>query len=137
MSRIAVHARFLAVASAALLLLGACGGGSDGGQEESDGGGDTAATGECGGSGGKTLKLEASDFQFEPAELSAPAGEQVTVEFTNSDSAPHTFTIEDLDCDTGSVDAGQSAELSFTMPDSETGWICTIHPDMTGTLTPQ
>lgn len=135
MSRIGVH-RLLALVSAAVVLLGACGGGSDEDQDGSQGTGETAA-GECGGSGGKTLRLEATDFQFEPSELSAPAGEQVTVEFTNSDEAPHTFTIEDLDCDTGSVEAGQSAELSFTMPGSETGWICTIHPDMTGTLIPR
>ena len=136
MSRIGARARFFAVVCAALLVLGACGG-SDEDQEGSQGTGDSAATGECGGSGGKSLKVEAADFQYEPSELSAPAGEQVTVEFTNSDDAPHTFTIEDLDCDTGSVDAGQSAELSFTMPDADMGWICTIHPDMTGTLTPK
>lgn len=136
MSRFGNHGRLLAFLSAALLVLGACGG-SDEEQEGSQADGETTATGECGGSGGKVLKVEAADFQFEPAELSAPAGEQVTVEFTNSDDAPHTFTVDDLECDTGSVDSGQSAELSFTMPDAETGWICTIHPDMTGTLTPK
>lgn len=133
MSRFGIHGRWLALLSAALLLLGACGGGSD----EEGGSQGEEAVGACGGSGGTALKLEASDFQFEPDELSAAAGEQVTVEFTNSDDAPHTFTIEDLDCDTGSVESGQSAELSFTMPDTETGWICTIHPDMTGTLVPK
>ena len=134
MSRFGRHGRLVAGVCATLLLLGACGG-DDGDEEASQTG--EAAQGECGGSGGTVLELEASDFQFEPSELSAPAGEQVTVEFTNSDDAAHTFTIEDLDCDTGSVDSGQSAELSFTMPGAETGWICTIHPDMTGTLIPK
>ncbi|MDQ4145218.1 MAG: cupredoxin domain-containing protein [Actinomycetota bacterium] len=119
---------------AAVLLFGACGGGSDEGDSAGEG---DAASGECGGSGGTTLTVEASDFQFEPSEFSAAAGEQVTVEFTNTDDAPHTFTIDDLECDTGSIDSGQSAELSFTMPEADMGFICTIHPDMKGTLTPE
>ena len=120
--------RLLAVLSAASLALGGCGG-------DDEDGGDGAAAGACGGEGGTSVSMEAADFKFEPDELVAPAGEQVTVEFTNQDDAPHTFTIEDLDCDTGSVDSGQSATLTFTMPEEETGFICTIHPDMTGTLT--
>ena len=131
MSRFGLRSRLVVGLFVSLLVAVACGGDSE------DGGSETAGAGECGGSGGTMLTVEASDFQYEPSELSAAAGEQVTVEFTNSDDAPHTFTIEDLDCDTGSVDSGQSAELSFTMPEEETGWICTIHPDMTGTLTPE
>ena len=130
MSRFSVRFRLALGVAAAVLLVSACGGGDDGS-------GGAGASGECGGSGGTALTVEASDFQFEPSELTAPAGEQVTVEFTNSDDAPHTFTIEAFDCDTGSVESGQSAELSFTMPDADTGWICTIHPDMKGTLTPE
>ena len=131
MSRFGVGSRLVGLVGLALLI-GACGGGADDGSQ-----GGTESSGECGGSGGTVLAVEASDFQYEPAELVAPAGEQVTVEFTNSDEAPHTFTIEAFDCDTGSIDSGQSAELSFTMPDADTGWICTIHPDMKGTLTPE
>ena len=80
------------------------------------------------------MKVEASNFSFDPDELSARAGAQVTVEFTNSDKTPHMFTIDELECDTGNVGAGQSAELSFTMPDQETAWLCLIHSDMTGLL---
>ena len=121
--------RLAAGVFATALVFAACGGGD----EEPAASGDGA----CGGEGGTALSLESADFKFAPDQLSAPAGEQVTVEFTNQDDAPHTFTVQDLDCDTGSVESGQSATLSFTMPEEETGFICTIHPDMTGTLKPE
>ena len=134
MSQLSLPVRLAAALCAVALVLGACGGSED---EGDTGSSEDALAGQCGGSGGTVFSVEAADFQYEPSELSAAPGEQVTVEFTNQDDAPHTFTIDDLDCDTGSVDPGQSAELSFTMPDTETGWICTIHPDMVGTLTPK
>lgn len=142
-----IHLRVGAAVFAALLLAGACGGGSDDGDSpdaapdspaaEETASEEAASSGECGGSGGEGLKLEASNFQFEPSDLGAPAGEQVTVAFTNSDDVPHTFTISDLACDTGSVAGGDTAELSLTMPDAETEFVCLIHPDMKGTLTPE
>ena len=125
----------LAIACIAVFVLGACGGDDDGGGDS--GGGDTAASGECGGSGGTGLDISAENSQFSTDELAAPAGEQVTVTFTNDDSFAHTFTVSDLDCDTGDVDGGSSAELSFTMPDAETEFACTIHPSMTGNLVPE
>jgi plastocyanin len=113
----------------AILVLSACGG------DDGDGGG--AAAGECGGSGGTALSISADNTEFDTDELTAPAGEQVTVEFENKDSVAHTFTVSDLDCDTGDVDGGSTAELSFTMPDAETEFSCTIHSNMTGTLVPE
>jgi plastocyanin len=129
----------LALACVAVFVLGACGGDDDGGDTGGDGGGggDAAAAGECGGSGGTALEISAENTEFSTAELSAPAGEQVTVTLTNDDSLPHTFTVSDLDCDTGNVDGGASADLSFTMPDAETDYACTIHSNMTGTLVPE
>ena len=124
--------RLLAGLFVACLVFAGCGG--DDGDGGGEGGGGAAA---CGGEGGTELTLVSANFKFDPEDLAAPAGEQVTVDFTNEDDAPHTFTIEDLGCDTGTVDSGQSATLSFTMPEEETGFICTIHPDMTGRLTPE
>jgi cytochrome c oxidase subunit II len=123
----------MALIAVALLALSACGGDDNGG----DGGGGEAAAGECGGSGGTTLSISADNTEFDTDELTAPAGEQVTVEFENKDSVAHTFTVGDLDCDTGNVDGGSTAELSFTMPDAETEFVCTIHSNMTGTLVPE
>ncbi|MDQ4094716.1 MAG: cupredoxin domain-containing protein [Actinomycetota bacterium] len=149
MNRARLHFRLVAGVFAAALVLGACGGGSDGGggdpaageipenEQPTDENTDAATSGKCGGSGGEAVKLVASQFQFQPSELAAAAGEQVTVEFTNDDDVPHTFTITDLECDTGSVAGGDTAKLSFTMPDSDMPFVCVIHPDMQGTLTPQ
>ncbi len=151
--------RLLTVLFAAVLVLGACGG-DDGGEDgapdsateqtkegepleetdrgygDGDGGG-AGGGGKCGGSGGQSVDVEASNFQFKPDEISAPAGEQITVNFKNSDDVPHTFTISDMSCDTSSVAGGASSKLSFTMPDAETEWICTIHTNMMGTLVPK
>lgn len=132
--------RLLAVACAAVFVMGACGGDDDGGDSGDDaggGGGEAAAAGECGGSGGTALAISAENTAFDTDELTAPAGEQVTVEFTNNDSLPHTFTVPDMDCDTGNVDGGETAQLSFTMPDTETEYVCTIHSNMEGTLVPE
>lgn len=141
--------RVFSVLFVAALVLGACGGGdgddapdtaAEGTESPTDdagGGGEDGTTGECKGSGGEMVDVEAANFQFKPNKISAPAGEQVTVKFTNSDDTPHTFTITDMACDTSAVGGGASAELSFTMPDAETEWICSIHPDMKGTLTPE
>ena len=115
-------------------LTGACGSDSEGG---GGGGEDAAAAVECGGSGGTTVDMKTVNFVFEPDQVSAPAGGQVTVNLTNEDDVPHTFTIEDTECDTGNVDKGKSKEVSFTMPETEVEFICTIHPDMKGTLVPE
>lgn len=148
--------RLFAVLFAATLVLGACGGGdgddapdsaaettegtdTGGGGYGGDGGdgGDGGGSGKCGGSGGEMVDVKAANFAFKPNQISAPAGDQVTVTFTNTDDTPHTFTITDLACDTSAVGGGDSAELSFTIPDAETEWICSIHPDMKGTLVPE
>lgn len=133
--RLSGNWRLLAMACVAVFVLGACGGDDDGG--DTGGGGDAAAAGECGGSGGTALSIDAENTKFSTDELSVAAGEQVTVTLTNNDSFPHTFAVTDLDCDTGNVEGGASADLSFTMPDAETDYVCSIHPAMTGTLVPE
>ncbi len=142
MSRSSPVFRLIAGLFALMLLLAACGGddeeptgGGDGGGDQTEAQGD-ATGGECGGQGGTELTLVAENTTFKPTELSAAAGEQVTVSFENKDSLPHTFTIADLDCDTGTVDGGDTATLSFTMPQTETQFVCTIHSNMVGSLVP-
>jgi plastocyanin len=117
-------------AAALLLLLGACGGDEPEPTAES-GGESTEATQEEGGGSG-TVELSAADFAFEPGDLSAAAGD--TIEFTNEDDAPHTFTAQDAGIDE-EVEAGGSTSIS--LGDVEPGsydFICTIHPEMKGTL---
>jgi len=128
--------RLLAVFACAAIFLAACGGDDDGGEttngdsEQSDDGGDTG--------GGTSIDLTAQDNSFSPAEISAPAGEEVTVSFTNDGNNPHTFSSEDAGFDSDTVESGQSAEVTFTMPDAETEFICNVHgAAMSGTLSPE
>ena len=124
--------KLVAGLAAMLLLLGAaCGGDDDGGSESSTDSGSTSEdTSED--TGGGSVTLTASNFAFDPSDLSAAVGD--TIEFTNEDDAPHTFTADDASIDED-VDAGGSTSISLA--DVEPGsydFVCKIHPDMTGTL---
>ena len=126
----------LGTVTAALVLtlaFVACGGG-DGDASDSTGptvstGGTTASTGATSDGGGTTITI--SGFAFDPSnvEVSGPT----TIAVTNEDGATHTFTTDD-----GSVDeeigGGQTVEVQVDVT-SDTGFHCTIHPTMTGTLT--
>ena len=112
----------LVLAAGALLLTAACGGDDDGGSEEN--GGD---------SGGGTVAVTAANFAFDPSEVTAAAGD--TIEFTNEDDAPHTFTAEEAGIDE-EVDPSGSTSISLEGVEAgEYEFVCTIHPEMTGTLT--
>jgi plastocyanin len=120
--------RLLVVCLLATAVLAACGGDDEG---SDDGNGDS-------GGGGSSTELSAVDNAFEPEEISAPAGEEVTVTFTNDGNNPHTFSSADADIDSGTVDPGDSTEVTFTMPDAETSFQCDIHGGvMGGTLVPE
>jgi plastocyanin len=93
-------------------------------------GGDTGGdTGGATGGGGSSITIV--DFAYDPSTLSVSSGSS-EIEVTNEDDADHTFTLDD-----GSVDqeiaAGESATVTVDISES-TGFHCTIHPDMTGTL---
>lgn len=128
--------KLLAIFAFAAIVLAACGGDDDGetatgDSEQSEDGGDT-------GGGGSSVELSAQDNSFSPAEISAPAGEEVTVTFTNDGNNPHTFSSEDAGFDSDTVESGDSAEVTFTMPDAETTFLCNVHGEaMSGTLLPE
>ncbi|MGH2735463.1 MAG: cupredoxin domain-containing protein [Actinomycetota bacterium] len=125
--------RLLVALALALVVFAACGG-----DDDETSGGNGGGGGDGGGGGGTTLELSAVDNNFEPTELSAAAGEEVTVEVTNDGSNPHTFSSEDGGFDSGTVDPGSSASVSFTMPDAETEFVCNVHgAAMSGTLVPE
>ncbi|MDP9068389.1 MAG: cupredoxin domain-containing protein [Actinomycetota bacterium] len=121
--------RLIVASLAALFLLGACSNGAEPAAEPAPAAG--------GGGGNSSTSISAVDNEFEPTELALTAGEEVTVTFTNDGEAPHTFTSEELGFDTGTVDPGASAEVTFTAPEEETPFVCTIHAesdDMVGTI---
>jgi plastocyanin len=140
--------------AAALLTIGltfavACG--DDDADDGADAGGDETAAASTAPAGGEEtdapddgggdsdvgpLALQAADFSFAPASLSAPAGTTVSLTVTNAGEAPHTFTVDDLDIDE-EIAAGEQATIEFTFPDEATEFYCKFHKSqMTGMLTP-
>lgn len=114
---------------ATVLLLGACSSGSEPAS--------TSSSGEDGASSSDSIS--SVDNEFEPTELKLAPGEEVTLTFTNNGETIHTFTSDELGFDTGNVDPGASAEVTFTAPEEETRFVCTIHEgsdDMVGTISP-
>lgn len=122
--------KFLAAFFASVLLFTACGGDGTGTSEQTETGTETD-NGDPETTSGLTVTMQ--DFSFSPNQVDVEPGEEVTLEVTNSGSAPHTFTAKDLDIDER-LDPGSSTEITFTAPDQDVSWLCTIHPQMTGTI---
>jgi len=114
--------RVLAIAGAALVGLTAC--------NSSEPSGDVAR----GSAPADSIRIVAVDQAFDPGTLDLEAGEEVTVEVTNNDDMAHDFAIDSLELNTGTIEAGDVANASFTVPDDGVEFICTLHPDMTGRI---
>ena len=69
---------------------------------------------------------------FDPGAVTATSGQVVA--FTNEDSVPHTFTLDDGSCDTGNIANGASGAIRFDAAGTYP-FHCTIHSSMTGTVT--
>jgi plastocyanin len=123
----------LLVLLVAVLTLAACGGGetpSNGGNEAPEEANEAGAGGE-----GTEVTVTAANFAFSPDELALEPGQEVSLTFVNDDSAPHTFTSEDVGIDV-KADAGAEATGTFTAPESgSVDFQCLIHPAMKGTIT--
>jgi plastocyanin len=85
---------------------------------------------------GEAVRLVAVDGQFTPDSLQLPAGEEVTIEIRNEDGTAHDFAVGSLDVNTGTIDPGEAATATFTMPDDVTEFECTIHGGMSGRINP-
>ncbi|MCC7076535.1 MAG: cupredoxin domain-containing protein [Acidimicrobiia bacterium] len=108
-----------ALVAVAGLAFTACGGGTGDSPDTTQGGGSTTTMG--GHANGNTLHVigtdkNGADNKFDPKELDLKAGETYTVEFENTGSVAHTFTIKDWDVDTGLVNPGDTEEVEFTVP---------------------
>lgn len=87
----------------------------------------------CGAGGPTTtINVTMTDFHFEPAQFTVPAGQEITVTATNNGAVEHEFVIFKLGTDAGAkfgdedeeniyweveVQPGQSATETFTAPD--------------------
>lgn len=72
-----------------------------------------------------TVTVTIKNFAYSPQPVSAKVGDVVA--WKNDDSAPHTATMDDGSCDTGSISSGSTAMLVFTAPGTYT-YHCKIHP---------
>jgi plastocyanin len=72
------------------------------------------------------------NFAFGPAAIQAKVGEVIA--FTNGDSAPHTASLDDGSCTTGTIAPGTSDGLVFTAAGTYP-FHCKIHTTMKGTIT--
>lgn len=86
--------------------------------------------------GGVVVKIV--NFKFVPADFSVKPGETVTI--TNDDSVPHTFTALPHSSpfgafDTGTINPGQTVTITAPRKPGTFGYLCTLHPFMTGALT--
>ena len=80
----------------------------------------------------QNLRLTMGDNLFFPAEISVPAGTQIT--WLNSGNTQHTTTASDL-WDSGAIAPGERWAAVFRVPGTY-DYLCTIHPDeMRGRLT--
>jgi plastocyanin len=76
-----------------------------------------------------TVPVSITDYTFAPATITVHPGDTVT--WSNGDSVPHTATARNGGFDTGTIDPGASASVTFQKP-GHYAYRCAIHPDMVG-----
>jgi plastocyanin len=95
--------------------------------------------------GGPVLELEAEGIAFKETTLTTPADQPFQIDFKNNDSGvPHNVAIHEgsptgPEKFKGEVFPGV-AERTYDVPALPAGayaFVCTVHPNMTGTLTVQ
>lgn len=123
------HRAIIHLGLAAAFVLAACGADDDApaeGTTEAD-----APAGEA----SDTAEVAIADddgLRFDPADVTVAAGGTVT--WAHEGSLPHTVTASDGAFDSGELAGGET--FSFTAEDTGTiDYACSIHPDMTGTIT--
>ena len=95
------------------------------------------------GSGGAVVNITAQNIDFTTKQVSAPANAPFTIHFDNQDaSVPHDVVIKDstgMAMFTGDLVTGV-AQKDYSVPALAAGtytFVCTVHTNMTGTLTVQ
>ncbi len=81
------------------------------------------------GQGVPSTRVRIAGFAYAPPVIRVPAG--ATVTWQNDDADAHTVTSDDNSMDTGVIEAGVSASLTFTIA-GDYAYYCTIHPGMRG-----
>jgi plastocyanin len=100
-----------------------------GGAAPAPGGGSSPPS--AGGGAATMHDVSISASGFSPSTVTIKAGE--SVRWTNSDSTPHTATIDDHSWTSPNLSGGQTFFKTFTSLGT-IGYHCHIHPEMTGTI---
>lgn len=134
MSRLRKRWAALIATGAAVLALGIGGCGDD--EEEPASSPEPAQQTESGADNSDTADVQAQDvqmldFEFAPPTITIAAGGEVT--WVNEGQAPHDATADDDSFATELLDPGESESVTFDEPGSYS-YICSIHPQMTGTI---
>ncbi|MPZ74870.1 MAG: hypothetical protein GEU74_16940 [Nitriliruptorales bacterium] len=114
-----------AAAALGMLTLAACGGPVEASGDVRMGAADGAAT-----------RVVARDNEFEPTTLELPSGSKVTIEVVNEGHQAHNLVIDDITLSTGTLEPGQVATATLTVPDAPVTYYCSFHPGMEGRLKP-
>ena len=98
----------------------------------------SAAASDDGAAGG--LEITAADLLFSTDTLTAPAGEDFVVTFTNNDTVPHNFSVYteeggDAIVTGDIINEGETDEVEVSALEPGTYFfMCDLHPEMNGTL---
>lgn len=117
-------ARTAGAAATCVLLLAACSGGETS-EDPSGTAQETEAT------GGGQAQVSIVDNAFEPTEIEVGSGS--TASWENTGDNPHTVTFEDGE-DSGTLESGATYSRTFDAA-GDFPYACSIHPEMTGTVT--
>lgn len=133
--------KWLVAMLAALALgaaLAACGDDEDeegGSAQTTEQPADTSSDTGAAAAGGETVEVGMKDIQYVPKAVTVKAGG--TVKWTNSDSVTHTVTKKSgpgQKFDSRNMQVGDTFEQKFDTP-GKVDYLCTIHPNQTGTVT--
>ena len=89
---------------------------------------------QVGGPSVRAASIAISGFAFAPRALTIPAG--TTVTWRNLDEEPHTVRGGDELVRSGALDQGETFSVRFDKPGTYR-YGCSIHPQMSGTITVQ
>ncbi|MDQ4058042.1 MAG: cupredoxin domain-containing protein [Actinomycetota bacterium] len=115
---------------ASLLLVGSLAAAGLAACSDSEPAGDVAK----GPASGRATSLTINGDKFEPSILRLDAGEEITIEVSNDDDTAHDFAVESLDLNTGTIEAGDVATATLTVPEEGLEFVCTFHSDMRGRI---
>lgn len=95
-----------------------------------------------GGSAAPGAVIVAVNIAFEPAVVTVPAGQPLTFTLRNQDQGvPHDLVIKDANgnelAKTEIITGPAEAQIGATLAAGAYAFVCTIHPNMTGTITAQ